>query len=288
MRRRVERVSPMQGSGRARSSQPPEAAVWNREIGFLARSLLIATLPHRAPATNQFTRVNGNYTLTLLAPQEIGLPYGTIPRLLAIWMTTEAVQTKSNRLYLGRSLAAFLDKLGMQRTGGSNGSITRIKEQLRRLASTTISCQWSGQQYEEETGFRLIQQRVWWWDASLSNEGAYVVLSSAFFEEVIAHPVPVDLSAVRALRQSPLGLDIYCWLTYRMSYLKRSTEIPWVVLQQQFGVGYPTSTTRGRLDFKRKFKQQLREVLLLYQQVRIQESTRGIILLPSPCHVEPE
>jgi hypothetical protein len=31
----------------------------------------------------------------------------------------------------------------------------------------------------------------------------------------------VDFRALKALR-SPLALDIYCWLTYRMSYLPRS------------------------------------------------------------------
>lgn len=42
---------------------------------------------------------------------------------------------------------------------------------------------------------------------------------------------------LRALR-SPLALDIYCWLTYRASYLRRPTEIPWTALALQFGAGY--------------------------------------------------
>ena len=57
---------------------PPAGA-----LGFMARALIQATLPHRDPKTNEFTRVNGQYTLTLLAPRSIGLPYGSVPRLVA-------------------------------------------------------------------------------------------------------------------------------------------------------------------------------------------------------------
>ncbi len=33
--------------------------------------------------------------------------------------------------------------------------------------------------------------------------------------------VPIDLRALNALKGSPLALDIYSWLTYRMSYLRK-------------------------------------------------------------------
>lgn len=33
--------------------------------------------------------------------------------------------------------------------------------------------------------------------------------------------------------------DIYCWLTYRMSYLERPSEpIPWAALKRQFGCDF--------------------------------------------------
>ena len=35
----------------------------------------------------------------------IGYPYGTLPRLLLFWMTTESVRTGSRRLELGSTLA---------------------------------------------------------------------------------------------------------------------------------------------------------------------------------------
>lgn len=43
-------------------------------LGFMARAMVQATLPHREVAGNEFTRVNGNYSLTIMAPSNIGLP----------------------------------------------------------------------------------------------------------------------------------------------------------------------------------------------------------------------
>ena len=62
---------------------------------------------------------------------------------------------------------------------------------------------------------RLTSQAALW--------GSVVTLSPGFFSAVTERPVPVDFRALKALR-SPLALDIYCWLTYRMSYLERPSK----------------------------------------------------------------
>ena len=46
-----------------------------------------------------------------------------------------------------------------------------------------------------------------------------VTLGEQFYLEVIDRPVPIDMRALRALKKSPMALDLYSWLTYRMSYL---------------------------------------------------------------------
>jgi hypothetical protein len=43
-------------------------------LGFMARVLVQATLPHSAQEGNEFTRSNGHLTVSILAPSEIGLP----------------------------------------------------------------------------------------------------------------------------------------------------------------------------------------------------------------------
>ena len=92
-----------------------------QEIGFSARLLVQATLPHSKPkpdpktgiAPNEFKRSNGYVTVHIQAPAEYGLPYGTYPRLLMVWVTTEAARTKSPELELGDSLNQFMLKLGL-------------------------------------------------------------------------------------------------------------------------------------------------------------------------------
>ena len=100
-------------------------------LGYMARALVQATLPHSKPAGNEFERCNGAFTLVMLAPSKIGLPYGVIPRLMMAWMTTEAVRTKQRELVLGDSMSEFMGQLDMMPTGGRWGSITRLRDQSR-------------------------------------------------------------------------------------------------------------------------------------------------------------
>ena len=253
-------------------------------LGFMARAMVQATLPHRAVAGNEFTRINGNYSLSIMAPSAIGLPYGTIPRLLLAWLTTEAVKTKSRELELGNSLSGFMAELDMMPTGGRWGSITRLKDQSRRLFSSSITAV-----YENGPGFAVINQAVadkaqFWWDNKHPEQAGLwkstVTLSENFFNEVIDRPVPIDMRAIRALKKSPMALDIYTWLTYRASYLKRPTVIPWSSLALQFGSNYAELR-----NFKTAFMAELKKVVLVYGQVQVEATEHGLIVKPSLTHI---
>lgn len=253
-------------------------------IGYMARALTLATMPHRKKAEQEFTRQNGAFTLSIIAPSRVGLPYGSIPRLLTSWLTTEAVRTKDRRLVLGASMSEFMRQLDLSPTGGARGDITRLKDQMKRLFSSSISCTYEAGGVEAETGFRIASSHVLWWNPKQPEQvglwDSEVVLTDEFFREVTAAPVPIDMRALRVLKQSPLALDVYCWLTYRMSYLKRPTVIPWAALQMQFGADY----SRLR-DFKAAFLGQLRAVAVVYPEARLSTDEDGLKLLPSPTHV---
>lgn len=85
----------------------------------MARALVQATIPHRKifrdekklEEVNEYKRRNGKFRLTILADSEVGLPFGSIPRLLMAWVTTEAVKTPSRELILGHSLSEFMSQL---------------------------------------------------------------------------------------------------------------------------------------------------------------------------------
>ena len=235
-------------------------------LGFMARAMVQATLPHRAVDGTYFERKNGAFTLSLLASPKIGLPYGSIPRLLLAWVTTEAVKTKSRELELGDSMSAFMAELGMTPTGGANGSITRLKNQTRRLFAATVTASYEDDKQIADMGYRLADKSVLWWHSKDPEQAGLwkstVTLSEHFFNEVIDRPVPIDMRAIKALKQSPMALDIYAWLTYRVSYLKRPTVIPWASLAMQFGSNYAQLR-----QFKAAFLDELKKVVLVYGQV---------------------
>lgn len=250
-------------------------------LGFVARVTVQATLPHRKVAGNEFIRKNGNFTLRLLAPSDIGLPYGSVPRLLLAWVTTEAVRTKSRELELGDSMAAFMAELGMSRQGSN---IASLKNQTRRLFNATVSATYEDGNRIEDIGYRLADRTVMWWHPKEPEQAGLwqstITLSEAFFNEVVHRPVPVDMRAIKALKQSPMALDIYMVLTYRMSYLKQPTVILWPSLAFQLGSDY-----RLLRQFKAAFLEELRKVLLVYAGVQVEILDYGLKIKPSQTHI---
>ena len=254
------------------------------KLGYMARALVQATMPHKHTSENEFTRSNGTYTLTMQAPSKLGLPHGALPRLLLAWVTTEAVRTRDPVLVLGPSLSGFMEQLDLVPTGGRWGSITRLRTQMVRLFSCTVSCHYEAEDRTEELGFRVTKEYRLWWHPQRPEQAALwqstVTLSREFFEEIIASPVPIDMRVLKALRRSPLCLDIYGWLTYRMSYLSARTEIPWPALAAQFGAEY-----KRMRDFKAAFLEHLTKVLTVYRHPRVETGESGLILRPSKTHI---
>lgn len=257
-------------------------------LGFMARALVQATMPHSDPGTNEFERSNGYYRLTMLAPSKIGLPYGSYPRLLMAWLTTEAVRTKSNELILGNSLSEFMRGLGLLPTGGRWGTVSRVKDQMVRLFSTSISCVYDEGHRTSLANVTTVSRADLWWDPLQPEQAALweskVILTTEFFNEITQSPVPLDMGVLKALSKSPMAVDIYVWASYRRSYAKRLTEIPWEGLQMQFGAGYGMDS-RGRADFKRNFLKAANKVALYDANLGLAEGEHGLILVPKRTHI---
>ena len=255
------------------------------DLGFTARSLVLCTLPHSDPKKPHFERRNGNYTLTLAALNaHIGLPYGTIPRLLIAWISTEVVRTKSKTLVLGNSLSEFLREIGLARQGGARGDITRLREQMRRLFSCYVSCDYHDKNQDATDGFKIVKKsNTYWHPQNAEQAGLWestLLVSDEFYEEVMAAPIPIDLAALKALKRSPMQLDLYMWLTYRNSYLKTETVITWEQLRLQFGAEY-----KRERDFKAAFKDAMQKVQVVYPAAQIQSVDVGLRIAPSAPHV---
>ena len=99
------------------------------ELGFMARLLALCSLPRTNPRNrHQYKRVNGPYTLVMVAGADSKLPFGHLPRLLLAYVTTEAVRTQSRVLVLDDSLSAFMRTLGIYSTDGK--AHIRLRNQM--------------------------------------------------------------------------------------------------------------------------------------------------------------
>ena len=258
-------------------------------LAFMGQALVQTTLPHTDPGVSSFERTSGAVSLSIIADPKIGLPFGTVPRLLLAWICTEAVKTKSPRLDLGRSQKEFLHKLGM-RTDGRDGQ--RLREQSMKLFSSVLSIVFQKQGRFCLQNMAIADEAVFFWDPERPDDQrrwkSTLKLSGAFFRNITESPVPIDMRVLHALSQSPLAMDIYSWLVYRIFVLRvthhPSALIPWQSLKLQFGADY-SDTPRGLLDFKKRFLQRLEEALLFYPEADVTAEKPGLLVAASRLHI---
>ena len=83
-----------------------------------------------------------------------------------------------------------------------------------------------------------------------------IVLSEEFYREVIAHPIPTELEAVKVLVAAPAVLDLFMWLSYRCFTAKGEARIP------IFGAGGLTAQL-GSVEYSRprRFRAKLEQWL---------------------------
>ena len=259
------------------------------DMGFMGRLMALCSLPRTNPGDQlQYKRVNGPYKLIMTATGEYRLPYGNIPRLLLAWVCTEAVQTQSRVLVLGPSLAEFMRKLGIASSdsGGAWGIRTRLKNQMKRLFNASIQLV-----YEDEHGERFVASHIadsgeFWWNERKPDESSLweskIELGEKFFNEIISHPVPLDMNILKALKRSSLGLDLYLWLTYRTFTLQRPLRLTWTSLYRQFAAD--TSRVSNKLavnDFRKDCLRELIKIKAAWPTLNYATAKGVLILSPS-------
>jgi hypothetical protein len=262
-----------------------------RSLGFSTRVLVQASLPHSEPTNNPraWIRRNGNYSLIIQpgvdsSGESLGFPHGNIPRLVLAYLTTSVVRTKSREIDLGTSLSAFMREIGLY----SNGrDIRRVKEQLARLFSASITFRFDDEKARLIGGAHrpIAREFQFWWDDRHPEQQTlfpnFVRLDEEFHREILEHPVPMDLRAIQALKQSSLALDIYTWLNHRMSYLDKQVRIPWKSIEQHIGSDY--KSTR---EFSRWSREALIKIKAIWPELQVDFVHGGLLLKPSRPHVQ--
>lgn len=264
------------------------------ELAFMAHQLVQATLPHKNPGDiPAWSRKNGDLTLTIRPAwdhktnKSIGYPYGTIPRLLLFWITTEAVRTQNRRLELGKSLVEFMHNIGLNyyTGGGKRGDIKRLKDQMHRLLRATISLDIIN---DKPTRKRWLDMQIapegeLWWNLKSTSQstlfGSWIELSDKFYEAIISSPVPINMCILKALKRSPLALDLYTWVSYT-AYQTQKTghfrSISWKLLHKQFGSEY-----NDVKNFSKKVLEALLKIKIFYPGLSFERTRGGINILPS-------
>ena len=191
------------------------------DLGFMARMMALCSLPRTNPGNRkEYKRVNGPFTLYMVAGGGNKLPFGNLPRLILAWVCTEAVRTQSRVLILGKSLSDFMRTLDIYSSSGRKH--TRLRNQMKRLFGCTVTMIYEDENVDATVNAVIADSTVFWWNKpdQPSLWESKIELGEKFYNEIIQHPVPIDMNTLTALKRSTLGLDLYLWLVYRTFTLR--------------------------------------------------------------------
>lgn len=273
-------------AGEAIRTEPPD------KLQFSHTVLCQVGLPRKHTVERRYERSNGARSLLVeagslwngLSWTEQPLPYGAIPRLVLVHISTEAVRTKSRVINMGDSMREFLMRLGLQPTGGARGGYTALRRQMQALAACRMTLGMTDGAKATTIDAKPIKRFDAWvfnghqdgpqrtlWPGELE-------LSEDFFDTLTRHAVPLDYRALGALKHSALALDIYTWLAHRLPRVTNpiGTKVSWANLKDQFGQDYGRSK-----DFKKTFRHALRQVCAVYADAKLRDAPGGLILQPS-------
>ena len=259
--------------------------------GFMARLLSLCSLPRSNPGhQHQYKRVNGPYTLGMTAGLNNKLPYGNYPRLLLAWVCTEAVKTQSRVLVLGSSLSEFMRTLGVYSSDGK--AYTRLRNQMDRLFNAHVSLIYEDERGKATVNSLIARRTEFWWNPKRPDESTLweskIELSEDFFNEIIRHPVPLDMNTLTALKRSSLGLDLYLWLVYRTFPLRAPLQLSWRQVYRQFGAHPAKASDKQTVQaFRRKVLRELKKIKLAWPGLNYATAPGVLILLPSTPTIAP-
>lgn len=289
--RNRETLQVVQGAGQRTSPLD----LLRKDCAFCPRELVLATLPHSNPGNvPAYQRRNGNLTLTIQpgidtrTGQSFGFPYGSIPRLLLFYLATQAIKTKSRRIELGRTLADFMRELGLNpKSGGRKSAAHYLRDQMTRLLTARITFsevrEIGPKATTEIRADMLVACRsVLWWTPEQPEQGdmwgSFVELGEDFYNAITRHPIPARMSVLRALKKSPLALDLYALLTReaaRACQSKQGRFIPWRALMAQLGTDYAEAR-----NFGTKARAALRKIEAAYPNIKLGSLEAGITIGP--------
>ena len=168
-----------------------------------------------------------------------------------IWIVTTVKQTGCRRVELGNTLGEFLKKLELNPySRGKNSDAVRIKKAMRKLFNAKIffySRNLEGTIVTERNrDASVVSESELLWDKNPADHavlwGSWIEIGENFFAEIMRSSVPCNTTALKALRKSPLALDLYMlcnWIGANLQAQgKRKHRLSWGMLGEQLGGEY--------------------------------------------------
>jgi len=255
-----------------------------QEVSFNARPFVLCGLPLRRPPADQFVyaKRNGSFLLEITAHPRFGLPYGQ-DRLIPIWIATLTLKQKSRTVHF-ENPTRLLDYFHLPKDGSQ---YRRAMAAFQRIFAATIffgTEQATKKQIVVDSArFHFMDSMRLWFNCGQKPELATtdntITLSEAFYQEITAHPIPVEREVIAALAHAPGLLDFYVWIAWKSwTTTRQPARIPIFGangLSNQLGSA-PYSVERL---FRHKIKHWLRHVKLLWPECPAQVSQDGRFLI---------
>ena len=135
-------------------------------------------------------------------------------------------------------------------------------------------------------GSQVADRAELWWNERKPDErvlwDSKIYLGEAFFNEIIRHPVPLDINTLTALKRCSLGLDLYLWLSYRIFSLRVPLQLSWQQVYLQFGAEPAKASGKNIVQmFRRKVLRELKKIKLAWPDLNYSTAPGVLILHPS-------
>lgn len=252
-----------------------------QRIGIMHAGFAMTALPHKQVDGPVWTREGGAVRLRVESGadadgNQVGVPFGSVARMILLYLQSEAVKTQSREIELGRSMNHWLKSMGVD-NGGKNYKL--VREQARRISLCRLTF------YRISGASTAITNGSFVRDAILPNKGnsdqlslwqEAVRLDEGFFQSLINHAMPLQEAAIKQLAGKSTAIDIYIWLAYRLRSLSQQVPVSWTALYNQFGADY----TQLR-QFRARFRDPLALALAAYPAAKVEETDTGLLLYPS-------
>ena len=163
---------------------------------------------------------------------------------------------------------------------------------MRRLFHCTVSLIYEDERGAASASSLVADRTEFWWNERKPDEpmlwDSKIYLGEAFFNEIIRHPVPIEINTLTALKRSTLGLDLYLWLVYRTFPLRAPLRLSWRQVYRQFGVDpAKDSDKRTVLNFRTKVLRELKKIKLAWPELNYATAPGVLILSPSKPAIAP-